>query len=862
MNSSNNYFQLVAEFEKNIDWLNQILKGGEGDSVNIEGNVKPSISKDIADKWSAISAMVQGRLAYETKTALIAAGSPPPETVLAEVWRDPTEEYNGLYGWNGSGWEKSPYDKYQKTLSLIDALSDVMDYRVSDLKVKKGVQFGITDLFGNSALHITDDGEVHVSVAVIEELRQQYLSIQDDGGLEAIASTLHEFGITDPEGNIAVGVSKKGELVMPGDTRVSVEKSHLVFALTDLDGNAVFTIDREGNVSIPKLIDSSGSKTTKVERISLDEMDSIALVGDSHTESIWTLKDKAYISILSALTDYKLYNFGISGNDALDMTYRVVNDTPYFDGVKFSEINAKHCFIADRDNDGYMFGVRQEYWQSNIARLIQTIKANGTEPIVCTEFNNNATQTALMKTIAMSEDAAWVDNAKINHELGRMKRGAFFQGHPGTRTNGVFWVQMLDYLRTLPRPNKSIKIFRKRPGVVVSSENDLLYGDIVQRAQLYKELSVTHRHLTNSSRSKFEELDQSGHSFEHTMDEYWSLREGNAVSFDDYGLIEVTVPGTASTISDITLLLPDLSENSIVYVRNVLDTVNGLPGKSLGGGISPGDTEYQKKWDSPVGGWRKLEPTGQGRYMFSHADINQSLIYDKLQILIHNSSGFAFKSPSVEVKGQLGKVTNKVMAYLPHLDELELLAKQDAASLNGWQVVGSPSVLVPIDNYNCPRKPGSDMAVEGVITVSSANKLGQVVSLPSADHNGNTYQLTVWARYFPKAYLDNSIYNFDSSQVVDRFAYPNFDQHSPITEESNDIRTLKCEWLFGSSLPSAGGIVDVDFTALAWRPVTFYFYQPPGPLGTNELFFQLSCPDGEIQIAKCSLRKVLDGHSY
>ncbi|HBC3499868.1 TPA: hypothetical protein KDY90_002649 [Vibrio parahaemolyticus] len=857
-----NFPDLLTSFGEAVEALKVKLSQDETASTIYNGETIQSIAKDVMDRWEGVRAMVQGRLAFETKAAMDTAGAPPEGTLLAEVWRDTVEEYNGLYGWTGTDWEKSPYDKYQQLLTLIDALSDVIDSRVSDLKVEDGTQYAITDQYGNAAFQITDDGEVKIPLAIIEELRQKSLAIEDDGALESVVSTLHEFGIMDTIGNVALGVTKAGDVVMPGDTRVSVEKSHYVFALTDMEGNAVMTLDSEGNVSIPKLIESEEYKTVNTEHVTLDNMDSIALVGDSHTESIWTLQDKAYISVLSALTDYKLYNFGISGNDALDMAYRVVNDTPYFDGVKFSEINAKYCMIADRDNDGYMFGVRQEYWQSNIARLIQTVKANGAEPIVCSEFNNNATQTALMKTIAMAEDAAWIDNAKINHELGRMQKGAFFQGHPGTRTNGVFWVQMLDYLRTLPRPNKSIKLFRKRPGVSVSSVDELLYENIVQRAQLYKELSVTHRHLTTASRVKFEELDQSGHEFERTMDEYWALRDGNTVSFDDYGLMEVTVPGTASTINEIILSLPELSENSIVYVRNVLDTENGLPGKNVGGGIAAGDTEYQQKWDKPVGGWRQLSPTGQGSYIVQASDVNQSLLYDKLQILIYNPSGFTLKAPSVEVSGQLGKVTSKATTYLPRLDTVELLAKQDAASLTGWQSVGSPAVIVPIDDYNCPRKPGADTPVEGVITLSATNKLGQVVTLPSADHNGNTYQLTVWARYWPKAYLDNSIYNFDSSQVIDRFSYPGFDLYSPITEVSNDIRSLKCEWLFGSSLPTAGGIVDMDFAALAWRPVTFYFYQPPGPLGTNELFFQLSCPDGEIQIAKCSLRKVLDGHSY
>lgn len=121
--NSNNFFQLVADFQKNIDWLNQVLKGGEGDSVVIDSVTKPSISKDIADKWAGISAMVQGRLAYETKAKMDSAGAPPSGTVLAEVWKDATPDNNGLYGWNGSAWEKSVYDMIS-AVNTIKGLSD------------------------------------------------------------------------------------------------------------------------------------------------------------------------------------------------------------------------------------------------------------------------------------------------------------------------------------------------------------------------------------------------------------------------------------------------------------------------------------------------------------------------------------------------------------------------------------------------------------------------------------------------------------------------------------------------------------------------------------------------------------------
>ncbi|BBM66360.1 hypothetical protein VA249_30060 [Vibrio alfacsensis] len=110
MGNSNNYFQLITEFKKNIDWLNQIIKGSKTDSVNIDGEFKPSISKDIEDQYAAIKIMVSGRVAYKNKAELDMAGQPPADKPLADVWNDPDKDKNGLYGWLVDHWEKSPYD--------------------------------------------------------------------------------------------------------------------------------------------------------------------------------------------------------------------------------------------------------------------------------------------------------------------------------------------------------------------------------------------------------------------------------------------------------------------------------------------------------------------------------------------------------------------------------------------------------------------------------------------------------------------------------------------------------------------------------------------------------------------------------
>ncbi|TGE81371.1 hypothetical protein C7Y70_13265 [Pseudoalteromonas sp. KS88] len=106
------FFSLVTELETLLEQLNTILAGAEDETVEVNGVTKDSISKAIRDNFSAIQALVQGRLAFETKAEMVAAGA-PPSGELAEVWND-TPANNGLYGYSDVAWVKSSYDPFNE----------------------------------------------------------------------------------------------------------------------------------------------------------------------------------------------------------------------------------------------------------------------------------------------------------------------------------------------------------------------------------------------------------------------------------------------------------------------------------------------------------------------------------------------------------------------------------------------------------------------------------------------------------------------------------------------------------------------------------------------------------------------------
>lgn len=118
----------TANADLATQFLKDVVNGGPDDEIEhpeSPGLMVPSIYKftkerieqAIENEWPALNAMVQGRQAYNTKDELPLV--PPEGILLAEVWNDPVIENNGLYGFVGTEWVKSPYDmqSYYKVTS-------------------------------------------------------------------------------------------------------------------------------------------------------------------------------------------------------------------------------------------------------------------------------------------------------------------------------------------------------------------------------------------------------------------------------------------------------------------------------------------------------------------------------------------------------------------------------------------------------------------------------------------------------------------------------------------------------------------------------------------------------------------------
>ncbi|MFK5697596.1 hypothetical protein ACI3F4_18165, partial [Klebsiella pneumoniae] len=259
--------------------------------------------------------------------------------------------------------------------SSLEAVTEINKLITSDF-VAAGYSAAITDPDGNAALLINDRGGVEVPELIV-------------GGTTSIDAETFQYveAITDPAGNVAFGIRDTGvvdapELMSGGIITSESEMPGWMVAWTDDDGNIAFGLRDDGTI----YPDASGSVDGVVE-FSANESDIIAILGDSYTDSLYTLSDKSYIGNLSALSDYRFRNYGVSGNTATAINKRLVDSSAYFDGKTFSQMNAKYALIMTYQNDSaYFINHAMEYYMYNMERLIDSVMAYGAVPIVVAEW--------------------------------------------------------------------------------------------------------------------------------------------------------------------------------------------------------------------------------------------------------------------------------------------------------------------------------------------------------------------------------------------------------------------------------------------------------------------------------------------
>lgn len=303
--------------------------------------------------------------------------------------------------------------------------------------------------------------------------------------------------------------------------------------------------------------------------ITIENSDKIAIIGDSYTESHFTVKGKAYINKMSLFSDYVFMNFAQSGDVYNGRLYAIRQNTPIYGNIPFARYRPKFTMMCCYTNDTKVMNTNQ--FLECLQNIINVTKGLGTEPIVCTEYHTGNSQDSKIGVRSGLEDIArknglmfWDIASYVDLIRGSKDYAPFWGGsHPGSRANAIQSDNYEKYLLGLERPAKSIKLFRPR-NTDISDLDNLMFNTNYERAKLFKEIFVGHSALNNSA--LVDNCTNAANS--KVASEYQKLIEKTAISFTNACLISAVLPVLADTLSYLALNLKDHTGSIKVYVKN------------------------------------------------------------------------------------------------------------------------------------------------------------------------------------------------------------------------------------------------------------------------------------------------------
>ncbi|MBR3417714.1 MAG: hypothetical protein IKG82_03380, partial [Oscillospiraceae bacterium] len=118
--------------------------------------------------------------------------------------------------------------------------------------------------------------------------------------------------------------------------------------------------------------------------ITPDNSDRIVLLGDSYTESGFTVKGKAYINKLSLFSDYCFENMALSGDIYYGNIDRIRTGVQRY-GTDFEEARPRFAMLCCFTND--IKTLTAEEYADALRRTCEEVIGRGVEPIICTEYH-------------------------------------------------------------------------------------------------------------------------------------------------------------------------------------------------------------------------------------------------------------------------------------------------------------------------------------------------------------------------------------------------------------------------------------------------------------------------------------------
>lgn len=280
-----NFPDLIAQFEDIVAALKVKLSNDATLATSYNGENIQSIAKDIKDKhaalfseieskWSAIQALVDSSLVFETKAALDAY-TPTADAngfyPLAKVWHDTTAN-NGTYGWDATNatWVKSEYDLDTYTDNKLTLLTPAVEHHIPLSVIDLNFETG--NYYWGGTYH-----------SIAEFQYSQFPTIDDDGYHPVEGDFL-----TLPDVSFFNDNKQAGTLIVEYDAPVSPEATECLYSITSGTGGTALRIEQyDGSAYMQASSDGSSSSNfglTGLPRINSER--SISVISFSESEPV------------------------------------------------------------------------------------------------------------------------------------------------------------------------------------------------------------------------------------------------------------------------------------------------------------------------------------------------------------------------------------------------------------------------------------------------------------------------------------------------------------------------------------------------------------------------------------------------
>ena len=636
--------------------------------------------------------------------------------------------------------------------------------------------------------------------------------------------------------------------------------------------------------------------------LTIQNADKIAVNGNSLMAGAYVPRDKVALSKLSMMSDFNVESFSISGQTYRGILGRIRDGSIIFGSRSWKDYGVTYALLIQATNDD-TYGTFAEYLD-DIRGTCETVRGTGAIPIVATEHapdlfgpgnEINSFQVGL-RAIAEEQGGYFLNllpHARTYDPDAPTGRDLELWGlaHPGVRTNDLFAVPLERFFRSLPRPRQSLKIFRQRPGVSVSTPADLMYDTYFDRARLFKEISIGHLALTAATEKYMDELATHEADFvnETVNSEYLALDAGSEVEFaDDYGCIDAILPGTQWTIDDLTLVLSD--PDITVYVRDVLAAPYenytryhrfwvATPTVVVGATYTSDDADLPEVFTvvglqdgnlimSPMAAVRALQGGGtltrtsgtgdasisytaaeagahpdyyanlglpEGNWVevegvdgrYEITDLRGRLQFDRVQFLLYKSGGFSLTDVQIEWNGLGGKSNAPRPAYDIPKLGTEILAETRCGDAGELAGWTVNGSLTPGAHADDLSDP--PLGSVGYVTVTDANTLEQTLTFTSDPINDREIWIKVVARRH--------------AEMVDSATYPT---GASITADTFDLSKLRVELAEGDRIYPMH-----DHVGLWWKDCWF---RSMLPANETSLTITVTSTGDEIDVAEVSVK--------